>query len=595
MPKENYDDPKKSIVRERWKSFTSTNLSGNPRDWVVVCFPWGDWDRSYEIEEVYDPLRVQRRNIFAIERIRERARRLKYLYPDVEVFEGEDRDFFEQFNGKFHIGHLDYDGTLNDDAARSLEVIAGRQLLTNPSVLATTFSGRREGADTRYHYYSTLVGGEYAKDVFNFVKSDAIRFSSVVRDIRLDNKDEVEEFLRSVGYSDDPIKDIGITEEVNGILDSGMVALDFNPLSKKLPHFDRTRDQIEKAAQKLGVRLSTRNALISHCTLLEITDFLEEMGIRNPEICYLLASLAFCSSNRPYISQVYERYKYGSSGGTTMFSDFFALRQFPDITRRYSYLIENMFGHVNILEFYKNTWGILPIDKRRKDRIATIVLDDKRKMTGADTPPRIELGSSASIPVLTGLEYYQERVKVAEEDVPVEALHERLLQEWRVTRRQLQAYEEHTMMGIHGPPPSEVVKEPIVQQLATDSKKPVEAASSQPAKEPYSLRDLLPREYRHSSRHFPENQTLRMEYFIAELYGMLKPEEMEMVLANVKASKWYENNKGKPTDTQIYAFFDDLTLMARNSTLPSPVTIKKIYQAVLNDSMSPAVGKYVTK
>ena len=83
-----------------------------------------------------------------------------------------------------------------------------------------------------------------------------------------------------------------------------------------------------------------------------------------------------------------------------------------------------------------------------------------------------------------------------------------------------------------------------------------------------------------------------MEYFINDLYGLLKPEEMQTILTNIKKSRWYVNGR-KPTDTQVYAFFDDLTILARNGHTLGANTVTRVYHSVLNGSISPEVSKYI--
>lgn len=67
------------------------------------------------------------------------------------------------------------------------------------------------------------------------------------------------------------------------------------------------------------------------------------------------------------------------------------------------------------------------------------------------------------------------------------------------------------------------------------------------------------------------NQQLRVHYFVGDATDMLTLDRRKELYAAIRASEWHEDGF---TDTQTYAFFDDITLMLRRGTAPSREAVR---------------------
>lgn len=596
MTKQSYNDPKKSEVHQRWKRFIRRNLPGNPSEWAVVCMPYGDEGQSYEMEEVYRPLGVSEGNIIAIERNKRHATVLKRLHPHMEVFEGEDTQFFEEFDKQVPVIGLDYDGTLTAQRRKSIGLIAGRQLLTPFSVLGVAISGKREQGEAKLGLLSPLISAETLYP--EVVKARGLTTAP-------ETLQEMEAYLESIGYNKSTIRDSGITAQIIGTLMYGNLANEVNPAENMERYVGMLRRQFR--------RIASADPIFGNSYPDASTDLMSNNGEKHDVDIHMIRDLAkrFCSgvfdkddettvdlmktmmifmavhaSNKPYIPHSIARYGYRSVSSAKMIVDFFALKQRSDILDKYNTFLTNYVSTEDVIRFFIEKLGISPresLQNRKRKTLARIKSEVNDTIIGSRIPERINLGSSYR-PRLTGQEYYRLRVEGRSD--------EEIMQLRRTSPRQLAAFKAHVTMGTYGTVTERVDEPPQETAEKTVAETGISVESEE---QKYSLSSVLPRKFRRHSTALLENAQLRMQYFIADLYGIgLGNEQTGQLLENVKESRWYENVT-EPTDTQVYSFFDDLTLCARNGCIPTPEAVKRIYHSVVQGEIDAEVKKYVTQ
>lgn len=571
MPKESYDAEAKKEWRRRWRKFVK-QLHKPPSDTKVVCFPGRE---ALEVFEVYDTLNIPRANIIGIERDRDSYDHLKSQRLGIELFHGSDTDFFEHTDGKFDVVNLDYDGTFNDEVSRTLKFIAGKQRLTDFSVLGVAVSTRREQKTTKRMYHNQLVGGRFA-EIYTLPEPDfEIEYSKVLAMADVD-KDDVLNGMKPFGHSKKTIRDTTITGEITSHLAAGRGgSIEFNPIVLKYPNFSKVKELFEE--------FSTSNNMEhpepGHYQALligEILKFLKDNGLGSDENARLaIARLALGVWNTPYIPIGMQRYEYESEGGTNMFSDFLLLDQRRNVFLKYSYLADNMFGsidknqyalHVHGLEYSRKSWGKIGESFKLAVNLTSPV----------EIPPRVSLGSSYK-PKLTGPEYYQLRVVDGKSDEEIKQMR-------RTTKREMSAFKAHVTMGTYGPVP----EKPVEEEHSTAVAEKTEI----PKRREFSLHEITNRDAR---KMISDNATLRIKYFLGDLFGVTSEENAERLVTNIRDSRWYDKIETEnPSDTQIYSFFDDLMLCARNGYVPMADEVKGIYRSVLSGGMHERIRGLVT-
>lgn len=576
MPKESYDNKAKGRWRHQWRKFTK-HIPKSPRDTKVVFLPGR---QALELFEVYDQRGIPRSNIVGIERDNDVYNHLKSQRLGIELFHGTDTEFFEHADGKFDIVNLDYDGTFNHNVQKSIFLLAGKHLLANPSVLGVAVSGRRENEFVKSLYLGGAIS-EKSKDIFH---AEGKGYEKLVREISdrlniISEKKGFKETADLLNKTTYELKDIAITAMVRGACEHGKSLLELNPLSKKVPDL-ANYEKLLIAARPVNRTDMVKNAFfldeLRTGMLLEIMDFLRGIGIsRNESAIAQLAKMTLRVWEESYIVADNKRYQYESSGGTPMLSDFLLLKQEPKTLERYRYLADHVFGRFNLKEFVYDATGLILDSKRTVRDINNMLLKDLWKFKPSAIPPRVSLGSSYK-KELTGKDYYQLGVVEGKTDEEIRQLH-------RTTLRQMAAFKAHVTMGRYGPVPEKLAD----TQIATAN-----VQMEQPKPREFSLSDIIPRKY---SKRLPENSTLRIQYFIHDLLGAIPEKDTERILGNIEESKWYRNVENKkPSDMQIYSFFDDLTTCVRNGFVPTADDVSRIYRSVLSGQMDSKVGEFVT-
>lgn len=66
-----------------------------------------------------------------------------------------------------------------------------------------------------------------------------------------------------------------------------------------------------------------------------------------------------------------------------------------------------------------------------------------------------------------------------------------------------------------------------------------------------------------------QNTFLRMKYFVEDTLSLVGEEKTKQIANEVNHSKWYKRFGRNPRDTDIYSFFDDITIAVRKGNLPT--------------------------
>lgn len=416
MTKQSYRDPVKSVARKKWRRFLEKNMKGRPSGWRVACFPWGDADHSYEIEEVYDPLGIPRQNIVGIERDPDKLERLRTLGLGIELFNGPDLAFFQTQDRKFDIVNLDYDGTFNDWARLTLLEVSSKRRLTGRATLGVTVLGRREDRNNTAFYRGQA-------DITTRMTNDLLRL-----------------FGHATGKTYQPSRDEVMSYYTNAVMVQPNSIGRNNPLVEQLMRTGIPPQLAGLQHSDPEVRMWAVNKLHEFLKAKDVGGFVNEEGLN------LLASLAIVSSENPYLLRRNERYSYLSENGSPMLVDFFLFEEMKTVSR-FKYLIDSINGNTyfNPLKFFHTAWGIVPFDPNSMRKLAQQMDEDSEIIIEPEFPPRIHLGSSYKPkPRLKGEKYYELR--------KAGATDQEILESHKTTARQIAAFRAHVTMGTYGPP-----------------------------------------------------------------------------------------------------------------------------------------------
>ena len=140
MVKTDYGYQTKRISHRRFGRVIQGKIQ-SPADAKVVCLP-GKYAR--EIKEVYDLLGFKRKNIVGIERDREVYEYLRDQNLGIELYFGEDTDFFsENPDRKFEVVSLDYTGLPSREGFRLIRDLFINRHFASNSILHTNYYASR--------------------------------------------------------------------------------------------------------------------------------------------------------------------------------------------------------------------------------------------------------------------------------------------------------------------------------------------------------------------------------------------------------------------------------------------------------------------
>ncbi len=569
MVKQTYDDPAKQKWRDAWYQFIRKNkhfIGRNPRTWNIAFFPGQE---ALELS-VYDKLKIPRENLLGLERdprVHEKLRKkdLGIRLTDNPI---DALDFFKTTDEKFDIINLDYTGNLNEGVLKTLENIAGRQLLEEDSLFGITIYGKRENRKITKAYALKIEQNEIFNSIDNMRKENL----KVIGD---PNELDTIKFLEERGYSDKKqIRDFGITQLIYDHVGVGLGNLEINPIFKRCPKFSHYCNLMKKEMKRNMTEENEEKGLRNRMNTIFIpflSDHFKERGF-NSKITDYLAWMAIGFQNKQYHVRDMKRYNYISNKGALMISDFFHFTQQRKIFEKYRYLAEHAYLDAHPKDFKKSILKEEVLTKKSNKKYHKLILKDSKFLRSFNSPtitqvlePRIHLGSSAKLPKLTGKGYYEKRFEDNKKGIPVEETHDRLIETFKVTRSQLPRFEAHYTMETHGP--RYVPLELEVEEAKEDPKETLE-------------KSLINDQFitQRSWKRLSENRKKRLEYFINEDLQRLNlgEEQLTQFAQNINESKLYNENNNI-TDSQFYAFFDDLLLESITKSIPSSKRVNTLY------------------
>lgn len=146
--KDTYGFKAKQMGREKIKDMIGRQYSDNERkDLVVLTMPGHE---SYEIDQIWGPLGIPMENIYAVENNPKAYKLIKEANSGINLLPRQSiDDLIENTDMKFDIMNLDFQGYFTLKKSDLIEKIVEKGLLSDNSVLATWFSGRRENRKTQ--------------------------------------------------------------------------------------------------------------------------------------------------------------------------------------------------------------------------------------------------------------------------------------------------------------------------------------------------------------------------------------------------------------------------------------------------------------
>ncbi len=569
MAHKSHYDPAKEKWREAWLQFIRKHkhhLRGKPRDWQVVFFPG---EEALEVK-VYDELRIPRENLLGLERDPKvyeklRKRKLGIRLTDEPI---DAKDFFEQTDGRFDIVNLDYEGTLNPTVVDTLEFLAGRQLLTEGSLFSINILNQREGESTQEFYRKIIA----ARELYALIKRGD---KSVFQNQNPSSRSFIEHF----GHHDDQmIKHLGHTDGIIGVFLAGTQNVEINLVFKRNPGFDSIDSIIDEASKQKGIEINHTpihaTDLYYNVHISALTQYLLRKGFIDWSSAQLVAMLACDFQARPYIPVVLKKYQYQSNNSLTMVSDFFAFSQYRFQYELFRYVAEHAYLNFTTEDFVRSMFPGTLLSRISDGAIkssimkAADIIAHNRVDSKVIEGPREFLGSSASLPKLDGPTYYQERCADIQKGIPKEETRERLLREFKVKKgpKQLNAFEYWFSQGKYGP---------IEPTNNGSMSKPLEVIIAPDKFE------LTPHQY---WNRLPEQFKQRIRFFIEDDLRVagLDSDQTRRLTGEVRASKWYKTLNGyQLSDSQFYAFFDDILLELVDGRIPDRRKVAEIFTGIL--------------
>jgi hypothetical protein len=291
--KTQFDYEAKQAARQKLVNFIIRYYSKDERKHLqMVCFPGA---QALDIFRVSDVLGIPRYNVTGIEENREIYKKLEKKDLGINIFHGNDKEFFENTNERFDIVSLDYFGTLNLDVWKTLaNSLFGRQVLKPKSILHTNFFGSREKKSVKRVYTIPDYSVFSDKVIDAFIKTQKLKdgLSWPIFDIL--GEREGEALQRSKNRSLAELRE----EITRNIIYMG--------------YMGTLKREIGTGTEQFQFLFAIKKRI----------NQLEEQGVPQHLAIYLY--LKMCS---PYFCEGLERYRYISDDGSPMLTDIFLFNQ----------------------------------------------------------------------------------------------------------------------------------------------------------------------------------------------------------------------------------------------------------------------------
>ena len=262
-----------------------------------------------------------------------------------------------------------------------------------------------------------------------------------------------------------------------------------------------------------------------------------------------------------------------------MISDFLVFTQFREQLEKFRYIANHAYLDLDSMVFMFSILENTPLSKislstvdRVVKRTASIVSNrlDERQIDG----PREFLGSSARLTELTGEDYYRQRYADEEKGVPPRETWDLLMHVYKIKGKspikKLNAFEYWYSQGKYGP-----------RAAPKDINGNSQANQNLEARINHDKFELIPHQY---WDRLPEPFRQRVKYFIEEdiRRADLMPEQQQELLCEIRDSKWYKTLNGHQlSNSQFYAFFDDILLDLVSGNVPNRKKIQEMFDDVI--------------
>jgi hypothetical protein len=309
--KESYaNDPAKQLWREKIVEFIKDNYSSSElKNAKVLCLPGPE---MLEVFEVYDQLGIKRKNIFGVEEdklaLAEINRLNDTLEKKIHVVPESVMDLINKTKPGIHfdIVSLDYKGYYNADKCWVIQQLAAKGLLGNRPIILTNYLSARENIKTQEHWaimeeIRKNADELYALKDFAFVSSIQEKKDSIVVD------KSATEFLREQRLQCMPAT---VLYEGTGFQNTRL----FKEMYSAVPTLAAISRELLKEAETKPLGFMTKKLLAEGVQKLYLPDSISRVVVE-----YL-----FLRQTRFYTLNSHECYKYVSSTGSPMISDFYS-------------------------------------------------------------------------------------------------------------------------------------------------------------------------------------------------------------------------------------------------------------------------------
>lgn len=302
-------DPAKKLWRERMVDFVRKHYTPNQiRNFRVLCFAGKE---MAEVFDVYDPLRVKRKNVVSLECDRgeyeEQAKLNETLEQRIKVVPASALDYFSRQPAQtFDMISLDYCGYFNDEKVLTLNRIALNGWLSPKAVLFTNYQSGRENAIVQR---ALRITGVYAKAHKELVDADFEKHRKFV----LNNTSATDDDTSLETLRDSTIQCTPVAEMVHG---TGFWNTDFFKVWLECQPKD-TKKLIKESLEILNTEHDPEHRELIAKFMIDKQD---------PESALLMVYLVK-SQMRSFDCKSREAYKYVSNTGTPMISDFYLFEE----------------------------------------------------------------------------------------------------------------------------------------------------------------------------------------------------------------------------------------------------------------------------
>lgn len=309
-----YQDNAKQAAREQIREFIRYNFRNRDTAKLkVMCFPGAEQsgEEAIEVREIYDVLKIPRKNILGLELNSEKAERLRSAGLEIKIVEQKDCKFLQETNEHFDIISLDYTGNFGADEKYALRQIAARHLLGRRGILITNYLGKRETAESSEDM--KIIAGIYKNEaVLSRIYSDPAHLEKLA-----ENSEELKE-----------ARDITLQGGVATIMRAGIMNLDpfvLKPLMeyRSINEMKTAIEQVEKlSAENPSAFKEGKDKYERYATSWRFVvdaNAIFQMGMDNIP-CWIKQKIAF-TLMKPYLVEEHSAFSYISNTGAPMSLD----------------------------------------------------------------------------------------------------------------------------------------------------------------------------------------------------------------------------------------------------------------------------------